>query len=117
MSQLGILPLLPLFAAGAGAVAAGFGLYKAKQVSDYEAWKKTVPAPKSAPPPAAPRTQEEMRTWSPDQQRQADTTAWEAWRKTALDQYKVTGQDDDLLVVAASAAVLAGLYLAFGGRR
>ena len=112
MTQLGVLPLIPLAVAGAGAVAAAFGLYQAKQVSDYEAWKKTIPAPAPAPAPSAPRTADQMRTWSTEQQLQSDQANYEAWKKTAMDQYQMAAQDDSLLILAAGVAVFA-LYLTF----
>lgn len=131
---LGILPLVPLLIAGGTAltVAGGaVGTWWYRKENDKADWDKiNLPVPKAAPTPSAPKTAQDMRTWSPQKQLEQDRATYSDWSKTATDKavefYRSSPDqssisrlvaNDDVLIVVAGAAVLAGLYLAFGGRR
>lgn len=73
---------------------------------------KGVPDPRPAPAPSAPKTGQELQTWSPKQQIKSDQANYASWRKTAMDDYPVAAPDDSLLIVAAGVALIS-LYLSF----
>lgn len=82
MAQLGALPLLPLLAGGL-LISTGVWL-KRREAEEYEQWKATLPRPSAPPPPAAPKTREEMVTWTPEQMEKRNREAWVAWRSGAI---------------------------------
>lgn len=101
VNGLGVLPLaaIPLTAWILGAVAAtGIGFTggaiidrETQKAKEYEAWKKTVPDPKPGPAPVAPQTAEDMLTWNPDKAAKAQKSAFDDWKKTAMDSYADVG--------------------------
>lgn len=105
-AQLGILPFV---IAGAAIAAAGGGAYWWNSNSEYEDWKKTVPAPRIPPAPAAPPSGQTT-TWTPAQAGAADRAAWGEWAKNAIPT-PPNAPPSEWVIAALAVAAVAGFLL------
>lgn len=99
--------------ASASAIAAGAaGLYNYwNKTENYEAWKKTVPAPAPGPAPAAPQTAQQARTWNPDQAAAAQAAKFEEWKQNAMANYATPKENETALYVALALGGVAAFLL------